>query len=153
MSSVQKFVSGARKDPEVAFSFEIYTQSTILPRGQVGFSEVSGLRSVTNVIEHKKGNETFIRKIFGRTTVENITARHGLDNGDFLSQWYRQVKEDEVQLANGVPVPDPRQTVVIEQMARGAGQAEGHVIKRWLFFTVRGPVPWRYRISVAMRMR
>ena len=124
-------LGGPRSDPEVAFSFDVYSTDGYIPKDSLSFSEVSGLRATTNTIEYKEGTDTSVRKIPGRSTVENLTLRRGLDTQKILRNWYNLVREDGIILNNGKPATDFRKNLVVQQMARGAAGREEHVIRRW----------------------
>jgi len=120
-----------RTDPQVAYSFEVFTEDTTIPRGTLGFSEVSGLRSTTNVIEYKEGTDNYVRKLLGRTTVENLTLRRGLDLQAYLRRWYDLVREDIHSTASGQPSPEVRKTLYVKQKSRGAGR-DGEELRTWI---------------------
>lgn len=85
-------------DPLVGFSFQ-FTAGAISGY----FTEVSGLGSETEVIEHKvmaKGvKEPIIRKIPGRLKWGDVTLKRGItSNMDFYT-WRKQVEEGKVDKA------------------------------------------------------
>ena len=120
-----------REDPQVAFSFEVFTDDGTIPRGTLGFSEVSGLRSATAVIEYREGTDNYTRKLPGRTSPENVTLRRGLTLDTHLRAWYDLVREDKFSTSSGQPNPEIRKTLYIQQKARGAGK-NGEVLRTWI---------------------
>ena len=61
--------------------------------GNIGFSEVAGLRSETESVTYKEGDRTYERKIPGRTTFPNIVLSRGVDQKNALVRWRQRVIE------------------------------------------------------------
>ena len=65
------------------------------------FMEVSGLESVTEVLETSDGNDLNIRKRPGRTSYSNIVLCRGFTNSDELWNWRRTVTNGDTQRKSG----------------------------------------------------
>jgi phage tail-like protein len=61
--------------------------------GILGFSEISGLRSETELVEYKEGDNTLNRKIPGKSSFDNIVCSRGMDPDNTLSNWRSSVVE------------------------------------------------------------
>ncbi len=88
-------VDTAREDPLVGFHFAVEVQ------GQVTgyFTEVSGLGSEQEVIEHKVVNEKgveVIMKIPGRLKWENIVLKRGITSDMQIWDWRKKVEDGDV---------------------------------------------------------
>lgn len=88
-------VDTAREDPLVGFHFAVEVQ------GQVTgyFSEVSGLGSEQEVIEHKVVNEKgveVVMKIPGRLKWENIVLKRGITSDMQIWDWRKKVEDGDV---------------------------------------------------------
>jgi phage tail-like protein len=84
-----------REDPLVGFHFAVDIQGVV--KGY--FTEVSGLGSEHEVIEHKVINETgheIVLKIPGRLKWENITLKRGITASLDIWDWRKQVEDGEV---------------------------------------------------------
>lgn len=89
-------VDTAREDPLVGFHFAVEVQ------GQVTgyFTEVSGLGSETDVVEHKVVNEKgveVVMKIPGRLKWENIVLKRGITTNMDIWTWRKMVEDGDVQ--------------------------------------------------------
>jgi phage tail-like protein len=84
------------KDPLVAFAFGIEVQDKISGY----FTEVSGLGSESEVVEHKIVNEdskeTIVQKIPGRLTWGDITLKRGVTDNLDVWEWRKEVEEGKV---------------------------------------------------------
>ena len=106
---------GRRKDPYRKFQYRVYTLPhgglpNPIPKGSnVHFSEVSGLRGETEVVEYKEGNEALTRKLPGKTSYGGITLARGIDSGGHLAKWRKAIVED-----GGNPNASLRAILVIE---------------------------------------
>ena len=65
------------------------------------FTEVSGLESVTEVVETSDGDGLPIRKRPGRTTYSNIVLSRGYINTDELWLWRKAVADGMVERKSG----------------------------------------------------
>ncbi len=88
-------VDTAREDPLVGFHFAVDIQ------GQVTgyFTEVSGLGSEQEVIEHKVVNEAGVEvvlKIPGRLKWENIVLKRGITSNMDIWTWRKKVEDGDV---------------------------------------------------------
>jgi phage tail-like protein len=91
-------VDTAREDPLVGFHFAVEVQ------GQVTgyFTEVSGLGSETDVVEHKVVNEKgveVVMKIPGRLKWENIVLKRGITTNMDIWTWRKMVEDGDVHSA------------------------------------------------------
>jgi phage tail-like protein len=84
-----------REDPLVGFHFAVDIQGVV--KGY--FTEVSGLGSEHEVIEHKVINESgheIVMKIPGRLKWENITLKRGITSSLDIWDWRKHVEDGEV---------------------------------------------------------
>jgi phage tail-like protein len=94
-------ISGAERtseDPLIGAHFALEVQGKIAGY----FTEVSGLGSETEVVEHKvmteKGVEV-IKKIPGRLKWENITLKRGITSAMDIWTWRKEVEEGNIATA------------------------------------------------------
>jgi len=90
------FANNERTTPQAGFQFEVYSEGdeiTWLPQGQVGFSEVDGLSSVTSVNKYKEGNDLYPLSLPGQTDTYEVRLRRGTDASQYLARWRRAVEE------------------------------------------------------------
>lgn len=66
-----------------------------------GFKGVSGLKSETEVIEFKQGNDKVVRKKPGRTTFSNITLERGFTATDDLWLWRKNIEDGIIDRRSG----------------------------------------------------
>ena len=66
-----------------------------------GFSQVSGLSSESEVVEHWVGSMPFAAKLPGRTRFANIVLRKGLTTSADLYDWRRRVEAGEDDRRSG----------------------------------------------------
>ncbi|MCA1692276.1 MAG: phage tail protein [Acidimicrobiales bacterium] len=87
--------SGRESDPLIGFTF-----SLDLGTLKAFFTEVSGIGSENEVVEHKvvdeKGHE-LIQKIPGRLTWEDISLKRGITDTMDLWEWRKQVEEGKLK--------------------------------------------------------
>ncbi len=87
-----------REDPLVGFHFAIDTQGKV--NGY--FTEVSGLGSEHDVVEHKvvteKGHEVVL-KLPGRLKWANIVLKRGITSNMDIWKWRKQVEDGDVEKA------------------------------------------------------
>jgi len=92
-----KDASAAEGDPIVGFNFGLNLSGVIVGY----FTEVSGLGSENEVIEHKITSEgkEMIRKIPGRLKWGDITLKRGVTSSMDIWQWRKQVEDGTVNSA------------------------------------------------------
>lgn len=66
-----------------------------------GFSEVSGISSRSDVLEHRVGSQPLSVKIPGRVHFGNIVLRKGVTTSPQLYEWRRRVEQGEQDLRSG----------------------------------------------------
>jgi len=88
--------SGRATDPLVGFQFSLELQGAVTGF----FSDVSGLESETEVIEHKvvdgKGQGS-IQKIPGRLKWANVTLKRGVTADTQIWEWRKLVEEGKIK--------------------------------------------------------
>jgi len=65
------------------------------------FMEVSGLESVTEVVETSDGDDLLVRKRPGRTGYSNIVMQRGFTGSDELWKWHKAVTDGRVERKSG----------------------------------------------------
>jgi phage tail-like protein len=65
------------------------------------FQEVSGLESITEVIEYQDGADIILRKRPGRTKYSNIVLKRGFTATDDLWTWRKAVVDGKVERKSG----------------------------------------------------
>ena len=88
-------VDTAREDPLVGFHFAVEVQNQVTGY----FTEVSGLGSEQEVIEHKVVNEKgveVVMKIPGRLKWENIVLKRGITSDMQIWDWRKKVEDGDV---------------------------------------------------------
>lgn len=88
-------IDTAREDPLVGFHFAVEVQGKVTGY----FSEVSGLGSEQEVIEHKVVNEKgveVVMKIPGRLKWENIVLKRGITSDMQIWDWRKKVEDGDV---------------------------------------------------------
>lgn len=89
---------GQRVDPYGGFNFLVEIDGI----AQAAFSEVSGLDSTIDVIEHREGGDnTTPRKLPGLTKHSNIVLRWGVTDSDELYRWHRDAVRGTVDRKSG----------------------------------------------------
>jgi phage tail-like protein len=77
-------------DPFATFKFHVEIGNII----EAAFTECSGLEMSTEVFEYKEGGENqFVHKFPGRTTVSPITLKRGFSTSNELFKWYKNMEE------------------------------------------------------------
>lgn len=66
-----------------------------------GFSEVRGLASSSEVLEHRVGSQPLAVKIPGRPSYGNIALRRGVTSSLDLYEWRRRVERGEADTRSG----------------------------------------------------
>jgi phage tail-like protein len=87
-------VDTGREDPLVGFHFKLDIQGKV----EGYFTEVSGVGSETEVVEHKvvKEGVEVVMKIPGRLKWENIVLKRGITSNMDAWTWRKQVEEGDV---------------------------------------------------------
>jgi len=116
-------------DPFATFKFHVEIGNIT----EAAFTECSGLEMSTDVKEYREGGENgFVHKFPGRTTVSNVTLKHGFTTSGELFNWY---KEMESCLQRGRKF-DLRQVTIALYSS-----AELGVVVRW-YLDRAFPVKW-----------
>jgi len=91
-------VDTSREDPLLGFHFALDVQNQISGY----FTEVSGLGSETEIVEHKvmstKGVEA-VMKVPGRLKWDNITLKRGITSNMDIWKWRQMVEQGQIQAA------------------------------------------------------
>lgn len=98
MANNNSMVDTAREDPLVGFHFAVEVQGVVSGY----FTEVSGLGSENEVIEHKVVNEKgveVVMKIPGRLKWENIVLKRGITSNMDIWTWRKMVEDGDVASA------------------------------------------------------
>jgi|JFJP01.1.fsa_nt_gi phage tail-like protein len=89
-------ISDNAVDPLVAFNFGLEIMGVV----EGFFTEVAGLGSETEVVEHKvmgpKGQQV-VKKVPGRLKWDNITLKRGITANLDIWKWRKQVEQGDVQ--------------------------------------------------------
>jgi phage tail-like protein len=121
------------KDPLVAFAFGIEFQDRITGY----FTEVSGIGSESEVVEHKVVNEdskeTIIQKIPGRLTWGDITLKRGVTDNLDVWEWRQDVVEGNLEAAR-------KNGTITAYDSQWNPVAQWEVVKAWPS-KVDGPAP------------
>jgi phage tail-like protein len=90
---------GGKTDPLVSFHFGVEIQGAVVGY----FTEVSGIGSEHEIIEHKimasDGKKEMVKKIPGRLKWENIVCKRGITNSMDMWTWRKQVEDGNVESA------------------------------------------------------
>ena len=90
---------GGKTDPLVSFHFGVEIQGAVIGY----FTEVSGIGSETEIVEHKimaqDGHKEMVKKIPGRLKWENIVCKRGITNSMDMWTWRKQVEDGNVEAA------------------------------------------------------
>ena len=92
------YADGTRNDPYRKFNFkvEVTRSGAHVPLGagyEFAFSEVTGLQDATEVVSYKEGDRTYDRKLFGKTTFENLVCSRGTSKDRNLELWRQLIHE------------------------------------------------------------
>ena len=91
----------SRNDPYKVFNFIVEIDGI----GAAGFTECSGLSTITDVIEYREGNERGgTRKLPGLTKFTNIVLKRGMTRSRDLWNWRKTVIDGAVERKSGVIV-------------------------------------------------
>ena len=89
---------GQRVDPYAGFNFLVEIDGI----SQAAFSEVSGLESTIDVIEHREGGDnTTPRKLPGLAKYANIVLRWGVTDSEELYRWHRDAVRGTIARKSG----------------------------------------------------
>jgi phage tail-like protein len=111
-------VNPSRFDPYKNFKFRVKWDG----RHVAGITRVSGLRRVTEVIEHREGGDpSTSRKSPGRTTHEPITLERGVTHDAAFEDWAYKVWRHGAGPGSEVSLKDFRKDITIE-LYNEAGQ-------------------------------
>ena len=110
-----------------------------LPGGAIGFSEISGLRTETELVEYKEGDNTLNRKIPGKSSFDNLVCARGMDPSNYLSHWRSAVVErKQGGLFAGAGIVNAamndenlRMNLVISLYDRRGKHQGGKLLKQW----------------------
>ncbi len=89
---------GSKADPLVSFHFGLEVSGVIIG----AFTEVSGIGSEHEVIEHKTisdGTKERVQKIPGRLKWENIVCKRGITDNMDMWKWRKEVEDGNVESA------------------------------------------------------
>ena len=119
-----------RHDPYRKFNFQvsIHDNSPYKPwpaATKIPFSEVSGLRSETEIVEYKEGDRTYKRKIMGQTSFDNVVLTRGMDSEGRMALWRQRVLELHTTRED---ISDLRAHLVIELYDRSSQK----VVAEWV---------------------
>jgi phage tail-like protein len=77
----------ASDSPYSAFNFTVEIDGIEIGK----FSEVSGLKATTEVIEYREGGDLQgVRKLPGVTKYADLTLKRGISNNDEMFKWFQQ---------------------------------------------------------------
>jgi phage tail-like protein len=90
--------TGDRDDPLLSFNFIVNIQGI-----EMGFSEISGLTSESNVVEYRNGTETnTVRKLPGLVKYVPIVLKRGMTpNGKDVWKWRKTVIDGKTERRSG----------------------------------------------------
>lgn len=111
-------ITGARNDPMRGFRFIVRLTTPTGDLVRLGARMVSGLRSETEIVEYREGNEiSTVRKLPGLTTYDNITIERGQVEGiDHLLDWRKLIVTAE---GDGAPDSEIRGYGIIQVFPKG----------------------------------
>jgi phage tail-like protein len=77
-------------DPFATFKFHVEIGKIT----DAAFTECNGMEMSTQVKTYEEGGENqFVHKFPGRTTVSNVTLKHGFTTSNDLYNWYKRMEE------------------------------------------------------------
>jgi phage tail-like protein len=90
--------AGSRNDPLASFNFLVKIENM-----ELGFSEIGGLSTETDIIEYREGSEDItVRKIPGKRKYTNLNFKRGYTpNGRQLWDWRKTVMDGKTQRKGG----------------------------------------------------
>ena len=115
---MQFTVNPHRFDPYKNYKFRVKWDGKFI----AGVSKISGLRRITEVVEHREGGDpSLTRKSPGLTSFEPITLERGVSHDTEFEKWANKVWNIGSSLGSEVSLSDFRKDIVIE-MYNEAGQ-------------------------------
>lgn len=114
-----------RETPYNQFNFLVDLGDGVTEGVQAGFSEISGVDTVVDVIEYRSGNtrENTVTKIPGLSKHSNVTLKRGLVGSLALYQWLNDVRNGSLAT----------RTVTIQLLNEDRSQ----VVQTWTLLRVR----------------
>jgi phage tail-like protein len=120
----QFVVNAGRVDPYKNFKFRVKWDG----RYVAGVSRISGLRRVTDVVEHREGgDQSASRKSPGLTRFEPITLERGVTHDAEFENWANRVWSPA---GSGVSLADFRKDVVIDLFNEAGQKVKSYVVHR-----------------------
>lgn len=120
-------VNPTRFDPYKNFKFRLKWDGQFI----ASISRVSGLKRVTEVVEHREGGDpSTSRKSPGLTQYEAITLERGVTYDHAFEQWANQVWKLGAALGGEVALADFRKEVVLEFYNEAGQLALSYLIHR-----------------------
>jgi phage tail-like protein len=110
--------TGVRKDPFRNCNFVL----EIAGITQAGFSDVTGIGSVIELLLYQEGGDIAPRKLPGQVSYPNITLKWGLTDSRELYDWHRDVIRGVVRRLDGS---------IILQDVTGVEQARWNLFSAW----------------------
>lgn len=111
-------VNPARQDPYKKFKFRVRWDGRYVPN----IIRVSGLRRVTEVVEHREGGDpSVVRRSPGRTSYEPLTLERGVTHDTAFEEWAHQVWRVRAPLGAEVALASYRKDIGLEVLNE-AGQ-------------------------------
>ena len=89
--------TGDIPDPYNNFNFHVEIDGIT----RAAFHECSGFDSTIDVIEHREGGETTLRKLPGMTKYSNIVLKRGITDDKQLYDWHIKAVKGQVDRKNG----------------------------------------------------
>ncbi len=119
-------VNAARVDPYKNFKFRIKWDG----RYVAGISRMSGLRRITEVVEHREGGDpSTSHRSPGRTQYDAITLERGVTHDEDFERWANQVWRPGSG-GNEVALTDFRKDVVIELFNEAGQPVKAFIVHR-----------------------
>lgn len=113
-------VNAQRFDPYKNFKFQVFWEGSKTP--VAGISKVTGLKRITDVVEHREGGDpSSSRKSPGRTKYESITIERGITHDRDFVKWTNKVWNYGSGLGGETSLKDFRRNLIIE-LYNEAGQ-------------------------------
>ena len=108
-----------RDNPHLNFNFTV----DIGVGDELGFSEVEGLSGEIEVIEYREGADPVntARKLPGLAKYSNVTLRRGITGRTDLFEWWKSVRDGQVQRRNvAITLLDEQRQPVLRWLLRNA---------------------------------
>jgi phage tail-like protein len=92
-------VAVQRENPYANFNFSVDIGA---PSGEIGFAEVEIPAAEIDVIEYREGADrtSAARKLPGRVRYGNVVLRRGIDGGLDLWNWFKAVRDGQLERRN-----------------------------------------------------